>query len=199
MKIIFLISILLTNLAINCTSQSNYALPKGYSIYSDYNKKAFRIDKDFDGDGIKDLVIVYSKNNTEGENIIAVYLSTAANGKFYSFPFSSLSYNLEYKNNVLTIGSCFGNGRYCKTLKFKYYPVLKNMRLIGYEEESFGNAVHEGAYLKSINLLINKYEMSGPKWKNKIIKREVFPSLTLENMDEKKLEYLENIGSRYFH
>ena len=42
------------------------------------------------------------------------------------------------------------------TYKFKYYPNLKNMRLIGYDEESFGNANHDGAYSKSINFLTKK-------------------------------------------
>jgi len=71
------------------------------------------------------------------------------------------------------------------------------MRLIGYDEESFGNAVHEGAYLKSINLLTNTYEISGPKWKNKITKKTNFQILTLETLDEKDLEYLENVGNNY--
>ncbi len=71
------------------------------------------------------------------------------------------------------------------------------MRLIEYEEESFGNAANEGAYLKSINLLTNKYEISGPKWKNKIIKKTCFQTLTLKSIDDKTLEYLENVGANY--
>lgn len=189
MKIIFLTLILLSILTIQSKSQTKYTPPKGYAIYKDYDNKPFRIDKDFDGDGMNDLAIVYAKNNTVDENIVAVYLSTSFNIKkaYYYFPFSSNSYNLEFKNKVLTIGSCFGTGRYCKTLKFKFYSALKNMRLIGYDEESFGNAANEGAYLKSINFLTNKYEISGPKWKNKIIKKSGFPTLTLENLEEKNL------------
>ena len=151
--------LLLTVISLTANAQTKYSQPKGYSIYTDYDSKPFRLDKDFDGDGINDLAIVYAKNNTEDENIVAVYLSTSNSAKntYYYFPFSSNSYSLDFKNNVLTIGSCFGTGRFCKTLKFKFYSTLKNMRLIGYDEESFGNAIHNGAYLKSINLLTNKF------------------------------------------
>lgn len=186
-------------ISFTANAQIEYSQPKGYSIYKDFDDKPFRLDKDFNGDGINDLAIVYTKNNSENENIVAVYFSTSSvkNNNYYYFPLSSNSYNLDFKNNVLSIGSCFGNGRFCKTLKFKFYSAIKNMRLIGYDEESFGNAVHEGAYLKSINLLTNTYEISGPKWKNKITKKTNFQILTLETLDEKDLEYLENVGNNY--
>lgn len=199
MKSFFTTIILLSIFAVEGNCQNKYPVPKGHSIYKDYDGKAVNLQSDFDGDGINDLAIVYAKNNSEYDNIFAVYLSTKQNNRnlYYYFPFSSISYNLEIKNNVLSIGACFGTGRYCKTLKFKFYPALKNMRLIGYDEESFGNALHEGAYVKSVNLLTNKYEISGPKWKNKIVKTSRFTLITLENISEKKLEYLENIGAAY--
>jgi|GEM_PF-2918009 len=179
----------------NC--QLQYTTPAGYNVYKDYDGRTVRKESDLDGDGIKDLVTVLTKANSE-ENFVAVFLSSSyTNGKYYQFPFHSFSYNISVVNKVLTVGSCFGNGRYCKTLKFKYYPALKSLRLIGYDEESFGNAAHEGAYLKSVNLLTHKYEISGPAWKNKLLITERFPAITIDKLNEQQFEFLENIGASY--
>lgn len=181
------------------SAQNNYPVPEGYSVHKNFENKPFKIQKDFDGDAVEDLAIVYAKTNAEDENVVAIYLSTKYNSSktYYYFPFSSNSYNLEFKNNVLIVGSCFGTGRYCKTLKFKYYSSLKNMRLIGYDEESFGNAVHDGAYFKSVNLLTSKYDLSGAKWKSEIVKSIKLPLITLDRLDEKNLDFLESIGRAY--
>lgn len=197
MKALFLSIILLFVLEIKSNCQTSYTIPKGYDVYKNYDNKPFILEHDFDVDGAAGKVVVCSKNNVEDENIVVIYLSSKNNNAYYSFPFSSNSYNIETKNNVLIIGSCFGNGRYCKTLKFKFYPALQNMRLIGYDEESFGNAAHEGAYMKSVNLLTNKYEITGPKWKNPLLKTTTFPIMTLDKFEGKSLEYLENIGANY--
>ena len=182
-----------------CEAQRKDVIPENYIIYKDLDNRSYKLEEDLDGDEIPDRVIVYTKKDSEFDKIVAVYLSTAArNGNtFYSFPFSALSYDLKFNNKVFTISACFGNGRYCKTLKFKYYPTIRNFRLIGYEEESFGNAMHDGAYLKSVNLLTNKYEISGPKWKKKIIRKLTLHLVSLEKLNDKEFEYLESIGSQY--
>ena len=179
--------------------QNKYPIPKGYNIYKD-NGKPFQLTNDLDGDGINDDVIVYA-DNSEEDKIVAIYLSTVYNATkaYYSFPLQSNFYNLEFQKNVLTISCCNGLGRLCTTLKFKFYDKLKNMRLIGYEEENSGNAAHDGAYLKSVNLLTNKYEISGGRRKNKISKTISLPAITLENLDEDQLASLEEIGSDYLN
>jgi hypothetical protein len=184
-------------ISIKVNAQQKYSLPKGYEIYK-YEGQRFRIDNDIDGDGVNDLAIVLSKKNSEDENIVTVFLSSNyfVNSRYYSFAFSSGSYSFEFKNNVFAVGTCFGNGRFCKQLKFKYIPSLKTMRLIGYEEESFGNAVHEGAYLKSVNFLTNRYEISGPAWKKKLQRKGSFQVIKIENLNEKLFDYLESIGSK---
>jgi hypothetical protein len=174
-------------------AQKKYLLPSGYKIYIDFNDKPVRIDKDFDNDGIPDLAIMTEKENENGDNYLFVFLSSIfnVNDVSYYIPIQSTSaYNLEYSKQVLTIGGCFGNGRYCESYKFKYYSNLKNMRLIGYNEESFGNAIHEGSYNKSINFLTKKMEYFERK---KITKTINIGIITLENFDEKIREKLNNL------
>ncbi len=70
------ITILFSFFILKSYSQSKYSIHKGYSIYKDYDNKTFQIDKDLDGDKLPDRVIVYSKNNSQEDNIVAFYLST---------------------------------------------------------------------------------------------------------------------------
>lgn len=201
MKTFFVTSFLIIIFQIKSNCQNNYPVPKGYTIYKDYDHKTFQLTNDMDGDGINDYVIVYVSSIEENDRIVTVYLSSIYDSikTYYYFPLFSNFYNLEYQKNVLTISCCNGLGRFCKTLKFKFYDKLKNMRLIGYEEESFGSASHDGAYLKSVNFLTNKYEISGGNRKNKTSKILNFPIITLENIDESKLDSLEEIGSKYLN
>ncbi len=62
MKTFSLLLLLISILTIEGKAQIKYSPPKGYAIYKDYENKTFRLDKDLDGDGINDLVIVYAKN-----------------------------------------------------------------------------------------------------------------------------------------
>lgn len=177
----------------NLFAQKKYSFPSGYKIYKDVYDKQVRVDKDFDNDGKLDLAIMTEKENENGDNYLFVFLSSTFNVDEISYYIpiqGAAGYNLEFTKQVLTIGGCFGNGRYCETYKFKYYPNLKNMRLIGYDEEAFGNAVHDGAYNKSINFLTKKMEYSEGK---KIIKKINIGIITLENFDENIREKLNNL------
>jgi hypothetical protein len=177
------------------TKAQNYNLPQGYIVYKDAENKPFRIDKDFDGDNIKDLAIVYTKKN-DGANVVTVHLSSTK--KNTTFPFhSTMGYNLEFDKNVLKIGACFGTGAYCQNLVFRYDNTLKTMRLIGYDEQDTGNNAHEGAYEKSVNFLNNKYEISGENFKKKLTKTSTFKPMPIGDLNEKGFEYLESIGSEY--
>jgi hypothetical protein len=177
----------------NLIAQKKYSLPSGYKIYKDVYDKQVRVDKDFDYDGKIDLAIMTEKENENGDNYLFIFLSSTfnINETSYYIPIQEASgYNLEFTKQVLTIGVCFGNGRYCETYKFKYYTNLKNMRLIGYDEESFGNAAHDGSYNKSINFLTKKMEYFEGK---KIIKKVNIEIITLENFDENIREKLNNL------
>ncbi|XZF14249.1 hypothetical protein ACTHGU_20915 [Chitinophagaceae bacterium MMS25-I14] len=161
---------------------------------------------DFDKDGKPDKAVMVQ--DMSGGVFLAVFLSSYNGGsKPFLMPWEDgVGYGLSYNKDVLTLSSCFGNGRFCKTLKFKYYARLKNMRLIGYDEESFGNAAHEGAYVKTVNLLTNSYDIRQYRWSEKKQSDETYFTttqhiscavITLENISGKTMEMLENIGSKY--
>lgn len=149
-----------------------------------------RGDGDFDNDGINDLAIFCSANGVP--DIVIFYLTSKymVDQSYFWFPWESS--NFEYKNNVLTLSSNDGNGRFSHTLKFKYYTELSNMKLIGYGEEYYGdaNAQGQGAYSISINLNTNEYEIGG-------VKRKISLDLiTLSNV-EKYFDYLSSVGNNY--
>lgn len=177
----------------NLIAQKKYSLPSGFKIYKDVYNNPHRIDKDFDNDGKLDLAIMAENEINKDDNYLFVFLSATFNLKEISYYIpikGDASYNLEFTNQVLTIGGCLSNGRYCETYKFKYYSNINNMRLIGYDEESFGNAVHNGVYNKSINFLTKKMEYSKGK---KVFKKINIEIITMENFDEKIRKKLNNL------
>ena len=208
MKKTFLTSLIFLFFAHLIFGQNDYVMPKGYLIYKNYDNEESRINADLDKDGIKDLVVACSKKDSDmGGEIIVLFLSSnyKKNQKPDIFEFSALGYVIEIKKNILEIGACFGNGRFCKKLKFRYDSKLNDLQLIGYDEESFGNAVHDGAYNKSINLLTNEYNLSRHRWNKKLDKDETFfkktektviPLIVFKDIDA-KMESLEKIGSKY--
>lgn len=192
---------------INVGFSQKYPIPANHSVHKNSDDKESRLDADFDGDGIKDLLVVCTKKNNDSDNnLIVLYLSTNSK-KYVSFLFpTALGYGIEKTKDVLQIGACFGNGRFCKTLKFRYNKKFKKMQLIGYDEESFGNAAKEGAYKKTVNLSTNQYNIEKYKWSEKKQDVEIFFKKTektnievtfFETTDNKKLESLEKIGGKY--
>lgn len=195
----------------NKQTKIDYEIPNGYEIFKNSAEELEKIDEeDFDNDGIKDLAIVCTKNNVEEYNYLLLFFSTAylQNNTFYKIPIDFNHFHgLDYKNSILQFGVCLGTGRYCKNYKFKYYSNLSNMRLIGYEEEYFGNAVHDGAYTKSVNLLTNTFEIVEHQYNtktdqdviiNNISAKATTPVITLASFDAKTLTYLEELGRNYF-
>lgn len=162
--------------------------------WKDFQDSLPHVEADFDGDGKPDLVQVFAKREDEGARVVAFRLSASA--EVFHFPFDPNSYDIAVKNNVLIIGGCFGNGRWCKTLKFRYDKSLHTIRLIGYEEESFGNALHEGAYVKSINLLTGQMEIEGNGISKKR-KRLIFKPTTIRNFQARDLDKLEAAGREF--
>lgn len=187
-KFIFILAFFLGS--VSTLTAQNYLLPKGYQIFKDYNGNQQRIDDDFDNDGINDLAIVCTSKREE--IIVVVYLAShwMTNQSYWWFPWEEKMNSFEYSNNILTFSSSHGTGRYHTKFKFKYYSNLSNMKLIGYDEENFGNAMNDGAYKKSVNLNTGEYEING-------VERNIAVELiTLSNI-EKYFDYLSSIGQNY--
>jgi hypothetical protein len=189
--------------------QQKYELPPEYIAYKDNSEQKVQLSGDFDNDGVKDLVVIASNLKSEEYNFVFVFLSRNYNLKqgYHFFPITnSIGYDLRYEKSVLKIGGCFGNGRYCETYKFKYYLNLSDLRLIGYDEQNLGNAMLEGIYFQSVNLLTNSIAIEqllfnentqSVETNNKVKKHISTTLITLANMDKKTIEYLNNLGDNY--
>lgn len=190
-KIGFIFIFLLFQSQIMKSQEGVFSYPEGYQPCLDLEGKPQGIKIDLDGDTYPDLaMLLKDKNDTKIIYIMRTILYVI-DKRYQWFPWDADLTKFEFKNNTLHISSCFGNGRFCKTLLLKYSDNLGEMgdfRLIGYKEESFGIVNNEGAYSKSVNLLTNEYEMGGPKKK---IKLDI---ITLSNI-EKYFDFLESIGT----
>ena len=188
-KVLYIVTFFLL-ISLNAKSQT-YTLPKGYQTYKDYEGKEVRGDGDFDGDGLNDLAILCSN---EGNTIVVVYLASKwmLNESYWWFPWESESVYIVFENNVLIVNTTDCLGRCYTNLKFKYYSSNNNMKLIGYEDGNFGDADHNGAYNKNINLNTGEYEVDG-------VRRKISLDLiTLSNV-EKYFDYLKSVGSNYIN
>ncbi len=197
-------------------TQIGYKIPDGYEIFVRSPREVERIDKDFDNDGINDLAVICTQSDENEEIKCGFYLFTfmsktyLAKNKYYKTPLEpcpiGTGYHINYEKSVIEVGAAFGTGRYLRSYKFKYYPNLSNMRLIGYDEESFGNAVQDGAFTKSVNLLTSKIEIEEHRYDeeaekevviNKVSAKISVPVITLASFDEKTLTYLDELGQNY--
>jgi hypothetical protein len=195
--------------AITIKAQQKYQLPKGYSVYKDGSEQVVRVDNDFNNDGINDIAIVCTFNNQEENNYLLILIneSYSTTNIWHVIPIqNAIGYDLSYNKSVLKFGGCFGNGRYCETYKFKYYSDLSSMRLIGYDEESFGNAANDGGFTKSVNLVTNQIEISENFYNekthkngvNKVHKKITMPIITIDSFNESTLSYLRELGRQFF-
>lgn len=196
--------------AISIKAQQKYQLPKGYSVFKDGDEQVVRVDNDFNNDGINDIAIVCTLNNQEEYNYLLIHINEAysTSNTWNAIPIQkAFAYQLTYNKSVLKFGGCFGTGRYCETYKFKYYSDLSSMRLIGYDEESFGNAAHDGAFSKSVNLVTNQIEIleenvynakTRKNGVNKVHKKISMPIITINSYNESTLSYLQELGRQFF-
>lgn len=105
---------------------------------------------DLDEDGQKDKVVL----KTEGEfNYKIVYSLSSQKGKSYESQVVTLggqTNELSLKNKVVILTSTYMRG--VNTFKFRYDKALKQLKVIGYDNEQFGNAVNDGSGTGSYNL-----------------------------------------------
>jgi hypothetical protein len=166
-------------------------LPEGYAVANDVNDSVLILKADFNGDKIKDQFAVIEK---EGNAKLIALISKG--GKQYrtlthkSLDFFDCCSSLSFEKNILTVTS--RGMRYFEYYKFRYNKKMLTFELIGYDTESFGNAIHDGAGTESVNLLSGVYEYSvytatnetDGTTKSDTIKITVPKKFTLANFDE---------------
>ena len=184
----FLIVTFFTLFSLTAKCQKTYTLPKGYQTKDVNGEVGARIEEDFDNDGITDLAIICFKDDGS-DPIAVVFLSTKylVNGIYSWFPWQHMINDFDYKNQTLILSGT-DMGRYGTTLKLKYYANLKNMKLIGYENNYLGDSENYGAYDVSINLNTGEYQVNGGE-----MKKINIDLITLSNI-EKYFDYLSQVG-----
>ena len=109
---------------------------------------------DFDNDGKKDKFEIVNKDSL----FFISYLLTSEPKLIHfskSISLNGMNSMLQIQNNVVTLTNSFM--RSVNYFKFRYDLKSRKFKLIGYENEQFGNALHNGAGLSSYNLLTGKY------------------------------------------
>lgn len=140
-------------------SFAQYPMPAGYVVLNDANERPLRIEKDVNQDKRNDLVAVMQK----GDHVKIVALISKGAKEFRTITHQDPEYfeccsTMEFTKGVLKL-TTRGN-RYFQTYTFRYNRQLANFELIGYDSESFGNAIHDGAGTLSLNLLTGRFLFS---------------------------------------
>lgn len=108
-----------------------------------------KVSFDFDGDKKADVFQIKSGHLS--------YTLSSQKGK--ETQSQGVSYSdrtwLELSKNVVVYQCAFNRGQ--NTFKFRYDPKLKQFKLIGYDNEQFGNAANDGSGRSSYNLLTGDY------------------------------------------
>lgn len=108
-----------------------------------------KLSYDFDGDGkadvfqIRDGYLSYALTSQKGKEV-------RSKGAGYS----DRTW-LELSKNVVVYQCQFNRGH--NTFKFRYDPKLGQFKLIGYDNEQYGNAANDGSGSSSYNLLTGSY------------------------------------------
>ena len=164
-------------------------LPAGYMIQESASGSPNLLRGDFDGDGKRDVFCVIQLKGSEDGKLMAVLKS----GKtvLYSHTLSMCCGSVSQGNNVITLHSR-GN-RYFTYYKFRWEAQAKDFRLIGYDTESFGNAVHDGSGNSSLNMLTGDYEAEFNVWDEKTKDIKSLPKVSRKLKLERRI-YLRQFG-----
>lgn len=169
--------ILLLAVLFNYTASAQIKLPQGYSVQKNMDGKANEIRSDFNADGKQDMIAVIVK----GEDVKLFAAVSGSNGTYIYSTHASMEYwdccsRLEQKGTIVKIHS---NGmRYFENYTLRYNKTNFGFDLIGFDSESFGNAINDRAGTKSLNLLTGDFESSinhvpsGQPEKGKVVKQK---------------------------
>ncbi len=113
------------------------------------------VSADFDNDGTADQIKLIQ--STDGFKLTCAFSSQGKKAvSTAQITTGGQENTLEARKNILILRLQYMRGTY--TYKFRYDAGLRQLKLIGYENEQVGNAVHDGAGTASYNLLTGTYE-----------------------------------------
>ena len=172
MKILALTFLLILAFLINAAAQDP-KLPAGYKILEDASGNPAMLRYDFDSDGRQDIFCAIQPQTGDDAKLMAVLKS--GKSVSYSQALSMCCGSLSQKNGVIDVHSKGMRG--FTYYKFRWDAKAKDFRLIGYDTESFGNAVHDGSGKSSLNLITGAYEAAFNVWDEKKQKLVALPKV----------------------
>lgn len=196
MKKLIILTFIVTFINTKGNSQNKYAIPKGYEIVVDSKLRQIRVDKDFDLDGTKDTFIILKETTKKNGNVIANFSSKKQKEYFFTYiPLNAPKYYFEIVKNIINIHCGTEGWEVHKILKFRFNSDLNDYELIGYEENMFSKKNY--GHSKTVNFLNGKYAIKKNSWKKEMIKTFEQTLISMNNIDEIKLDQLTTIGSEY--
>jgi hypothetical protein len=164
---------------------------------------------DIDNDGIVDTTrLVESIDSDDSSYKIVCTLSSWNNKKISSGNITNgglQNGTITAEKNIPILSIQLNRSHY--TLKFRYDKKLKNIMLIGFDDEQYGGATNDGSGKSSYNLSTGLYEASWYHFDEKQNKLIPFPKISkklplknylLQNFNDKTIEALENINYKLF-
>lgn len=196
MKKIILVSILFISFV--AFSQSIPKLPQGYKLATGFDQETtWTYSEDFDLDGSKDFAGVITKEESDEYGDKEIFIFLTSNKKSAKFPLTNDFYEFGFINNVLIIKAEQSKGYFSDVYKFKYYPEINDLRLIGCNQIVRESETYD-EYNLSVNFLTNKAIYTKPgrdkktKKKIKVSKNIIttFPIIKIENINQELFDKL---------
>lgn len=110
-------------------------IPEGYQLLDVNHEEGSKISVDLDKDGIKDLAIIYTKQNFESA-ILVIYLSSSfsKDNSYQWCEWFHMINDFNYTNNILNLSS-IDMGKFTTEINLKYNIATKKMMISNYNED----------------------------------------------------------------
>jgi hypothetical protein len=151
---------LLMMMIYSSASIAQRGIPANHRIQRDESGMPQLLRTDLDGDGKRDSVMIIEKEaRTDGRIFV---LLSSQRSPVLSAPIGLCCGSLTLNKNVIV--AITRGMRGFGTFRFRWEPVTKDFRLIGYDTESYGTASGDGSGKASLNLLNGAYEGAFFHW-----------------------------------